>query len=70
MLRTAGPILRWLGLLIELGSILALMKWDHEGRTVAGIAVRHLLLAGVALGFLIWAVGLVLLISARRQRAS
>jgi hypothetical protein len=68
MLRAAGPILRWVGLVIELASILALVKWDHEGRSVAGIAARHLLIAGVALGFFLWAVGLILLMRARRPR--
>jgi hypothetical protein len=65
----AGPILRWVGLAIELGSILALVQWNHEGKRALGIPVRHLLMAGVALGFFVWAVGLVLLVRAQARRS-
>jgi hypothetical protein len=65
----AGPILRRAGLLIEVACLLALVTLGDGRRAVAGIAVRHLLIAGVALGFFLWAVGLVLLLRAARQAA-
>jgi hypothetical protein len=66
----AGPLLRQVGLLLELGCILALVAGDVEGRIVAGIAVRHLLIAGAGLGFVLWGVGLALLRRAARRRSS
>jgi hypothetical protein len=70
MKRAAGPILRWLGLLIELACILALVRWDYQGRTIGGLEARHLLFAGVVLGFALWAVGLALILRAARQSRS
>ena len=50
--------------------ILALVAGNIEGRSVAGIAARHLLMAGVALGFVIWGIGLTLLLrDGRRSRS-
>ncbi len=66
----AGPILRRVGLLIEMACILALVAGDIEGRSVAGVDARHLLIAGVALGFVIWALGLALLFRDRRRSRS
>jgi hypothetical protein len=70
MKRAAGPILRGVGLLIELACLLAWLNWDYEGRSIGGIAVQHLLLAGVALGFVLWLAGLTLLMSAARRSQS
>ena len=66
----AGPILRRVGLVIEMACILGLVAGDIEGRSVAGIAVRHLLIAGVALGFVLWSIGLTLLLRNRRRSRS
>jgi hypothetical protein len=66
MARAVGPILRRTGLLIELLSIAGLVGWDHQGRTIAGIPARHLLIAGVSVGFVLWAVGLALILRAAR----
>jgi hypothetical protein len=67
----AGPILRRVGLLIEMVCLLALVTWGDERRAGAGIPLRPLLIAGVALGFVLWAIGLALLLRAARQsRAS
>jgi hypothetical protein len=70
MKRAAGPILRSVGLLIEIACLLALVTLIDERRTLAGIAVRDLLIAGAALGFVLWGVGLGLLIRAARQGRS
>jgi hypothetical protein len=66
----AGPILRRVGLVIEMACILALVAWDVEGRSVAGIGARQLLIAGVALGFVVWVVGLTLLLRHGRRSRS
>jgi hypothetical protein len=63
----AGPILRRAGLLIEITCLLTLFAQGDSRQEVAGISVRHLLMFGVALGFLLWAVGLALLLRAARQ---
>jgi hypothetical protein len=63
----AGPILRRGGLLIEMVCLLALVSLGDERRVIAGITVRHMLFAGLALGFVLWAVGLTLLLRAARQ---
>jgi NADH:ubiquinone oxidoreductase subunit K len=63
----AGPILRRAGLLIELACLLTLVTQGESRQEIAGISVRHLLMIGVALGFLLWAVGLALLLRAYRQ---
>jgi hypothetical protein len=66
----AGPIFRRVGLLIEMASLLALVTVVDDRREVAGVAVRHLLIGGVALGFVLWAIGLTLLMrTARRSRS-
>jgi hypothetical protein len=70
MQRAAGPILRWVGLLIELASILALVRWDYQGRTIGGLEAQYLLLAGVALGVVLWAIGVALILRAARQSRS
>jgi hypothetical protein len=66
----AGPILRRVGLLIEMVCLLAFLALGDERRVFAGITLRHLLIAGVALGFVLWAVGLALLLRAARQARS
>jgi hypothetical protein len=66
----AGPILRRVGLVIELPCVLALVFGDVEGRSVAGIAARQLLIAGVALGFVLWSIGVTLVLwHGRRSRS-
>jgi len=68
---SAGPILRRVGLLIELSSLLALVTLDDGRRAFAGVAARIWLIAGVALGFVVWGIGLALMIiDARRAGAS
>jgi hypothetical protein len=53
--------------LIELAAIAALVGWDHEGRMIGSIPARHLLIASVVLGFVLWAVGLALIVRAARR---
>jgi hypothetical protein len=67
MKTTAGPLLRWVGLLIEMASLLALVTWDDGRRAVAGVAVRQILLAGVVLGLVVWGVGLLLIVRGARR---
>jgi hypothetical protein len=59
-----------MGLLIEMASLLALVAGDVEGRSIAGIPARPLLVTGVALGFVLWAIGLTLLLRAGRRSRS
>ena len=69
----AGPILRRVGLLIEIVCLLAILAVDADGgrQTLGGIAVRDLLMAGLAVGFVVWGVGLGLWArAARRPRSS
>jgi hypothetical protein len=63
----AGPLLRRGGLLIEMVCLLALVSAGDGRALFAGITVRHVLIAGVALGFVVWAIGLALLFRAARQ---
>lgn len=63
----AGPILRRVGLLIEVACLLAVVTLGDDRREVAGVAVRQLMIAGVALGFVLWGVGLTLLFIAGRR---
>jgi hypothetical protein len=67
MPRWSGPILRRVGLLIEIGCILAFLAWGNAGRTVAGISVRDLLRAGALAGCVLWAVGTALIFRSARQ---
>jgi len=62
-----GLILRRVGLLIEMGSLLVLLTQRDESRMVAGIPVRHVLIVGVALGFLLWGIGLALIMRGARS---
>jgi hypothetical protein len=62
-----GAILRRVGLLIELACLLVLVSQQDESRTVAGVSVRHLLLAGAAVGFVLWGAGLTLIMRAARR---
>jgi hypothetical protein len=68
MKSAAGPILRRAGLLLEIACFLAYVARRDERRTIAGIAVSHLLISGLALGFLLWAVGLTLVLRDARER--
>jgi hypothetical protein len=70
MKRAAGPILRWVGLLIEMASILALVRCDYQGRTIGGLEAWRVLYAGVALGLVLWAAGLALILRAARRSQS
>jgi hypothetical protein len=63
----AGPILRRLGLLIEIACLLAIVTLKDDRREVAGFAVRDMLIAGVAFGFVLWGVSQVLLFRAARK---
>jgi hypothetical protein len=66
----AGPILRRVGLVIEMACLVALVAGDVEGRSVAGISARKLLVAGVAVGVVVWGIGLTLLLrNGRRSRS-
>jgi hypothetical protein len=70
MQKTAGPILRRVGLVIEMACILALVAWGDERQALAGITARHLLITGVALGFIVWAIGVTLLLREGRRSRS
>jgi hypothetical protein len=67
MTPAAGPLLRRVCLFVEMGFLLALVTLDESRRTVGGVPLRPLLIGGVALGFSLWATGLVLLIRAGRR---
>jgi hypothetical protein len=67
----AARLLRWLGLLFELACIAALVGGLPAGSTLGRVATRPVLIAGAAVGFLVWAVGLGLQLRlARRSRSS
>jgi len=54
-----GQILRVVGLAIEMVCLLAYVAFQYEG--VFGIDLRPALLAGVALGVVLWIAGLVII---------
>ncbi len=62
-----GSILRRVGLLIEMACLLVLVARRDESRMIAGVSVNHLLLAGAALGFILWGAGLTLILRAARR---
>ncbi len=65
----AGLILRRVGLLIELACLLAFVALRDDRRVVAGVDLRRMLIAGVALGFGIWIMGMLWIrLPARRSR--
>jgi hypothetical protein len=67
MTPAAGPTLRRVGLLIEMVCLVALVTRGDDPWSLAGITVRQALIGGVALGFVLWAVGLALLLRAAWQ---
>jgi hypothetical protein len=67
MKRAAGPILRGVGLLIELACLAAWLRWDLQDTTILGYPARHWLQAGAALGFVLWAAGLTLIVRGARR---
>jgi hypothetical protein len=56
----SGLILRRTGLLIEMVCLLLFVALRHSEREVAGLDLRHVLIAGLAVGFVIWVVGMAL----------
>jgi hypothetical protein len=62
-----GGILRRVGLLIEMACLLVLVTQSDESRRIAGVSVRHILLAGAAVGFVLWGAGLTLIMRAARR---
>ncbi|WZO99166.1 hypothetical protein EP7_000764 [Isosphaeraceae bacterium EP7] len=58
--KTAAPLLRMVGPLIQVACLIALFR-DPGGRsTVAGVAVRTLAYYGLGLGFVLVALGLLI----------
>ena len=65
-----GLILRRVGLLIEIACLLAFVTLPDDREVFAGVDLRRVLIAGVALGFVLWIVGMASIwSSARRARA-
>ena len=64
-----GLILRRVGLLIEFACLLAFVTLPDDREVFAGVDLRRVLIAGVALGFVLWIVGMAAIwSSARRAR--
>jgi hypothetical protein len=64
-----GPMLRMLGLLVEAACVLMIFSMRGQGRQVAGLPLEYLLYAGLAAGFVTWAVGMTMVrLAARRPR--
>ncbi len=64
-----GLILRRVGLLIEIACLLAFVTLPDDREALAGFDLRRVLIAGVALGFVLWIVGMASIwASARRPR--
>ena len=63
-----GPILRRVGLLIEIACLLAFVTLPDDREVFAGVDARRVLIAGVALGFVLWVVGTASISSAGRTR--
>jgi hypothetical protein len=63
----AGPILRRAGLLLEMACLLSVVALGDDRRVVAGIRLRPVLIAGVVLGFLLWAFSQFLMLTRDRQ---
>ena len=64
-----GLILRRVGLLIEIACLLAFVTLPDDGEVTAGVDLRRVLIAGVALGFVLWIAGMTWIwSSARRSR--
>ena len=65
-----GLILRRVGLLIEFACLLAFVTLPDDREVFAGVDLRRVLIAGVAVGFVLWIVGMAAIwSSARRARA-
>ena len=54
-----GLVLRLGGFMIEAICAIALMKVRGQGKTVAGLPAEYPLIAGLAVGFVAWAAGLI-----------
>lgn len=64
-----GLILRRVGLLIEIACLLAFVTLPDDREVFVGVDLRRVLIAGVALGFVLWIVGMTWIwSSARRSR--
>ena len=62
-----GLILRRVGLLIEMVCLLAYVTIPDHREVVAGVELRRLLIGGVALGFVLWIVGMAAIWSSSRR---
>ncbi len=64
-----GPILRRVGLIIEIACLLAFVTLPDDREAFAGVDLRRVLIAGVALGFVLWIAGIAWIwTSARRPQ--
>jgi hypothetical protein len=64
-----GLILRRVGLLIEIACLLAFVTLPDDRVVFAGVDARRLLVGGIAVGFVLWIVGMTsIMFSARRTR--
>ena len=64
-----GMTLRRVGLLIEMVCLLAFVTLKDDREIFAGVDLRRALIAGIALGFVLWIVGMASIwSSARRTR--
>jgi len=61
-----GLILRRVGLLIEFTCLVLFVTTRDRHQMVAGIEMSRVLIAGVAIGFVLWVVGLVRIRSSAR----
>ncbi len=59
----AGLILRRVGLLIEIICLLAFITLPDDRQVFAGVDARRVLISGVALGFVLWIVGMASILS-------
>jgi len=65
-----GLILRRVGLLVEFACLLAFVTLPDDREFFAGVGMRRMLVAGVAVGFVLWIVGMAAIwSSAGRARA-
>lgn len=63
----AGLILRRVGLLIEMVCLLAFVTLPDDREVFAGVDLKNVLVAGVALGFILWVVGMASIWSSSRR---
>ena len=67
MTARTGQTLRLLGPLIEVACLIVLLRVRDQGTRIAGIPIEYLLYAGLAVGFAVWGVGLVLVLREPRR---